>query len=357
MALKTFITDTATGIKANIVERFNTNTLAVATTPLTSYGMKILPFLNDTYGADLNQNVTFGGTAVKIHNGIDDILWTASAVAGTWDFNSAVQKHTGSYGIDGTATLKNSTAQFAKGSSQALTGYTAITGWVYLTAWGSGVQHLQFFGWNVTTGIIVGNSVNLDSYIDTGALGSWQKFVIPLSALGLTGATISAFRVVVTATSTAPDFYLDDIQIEETGSPLIYTIKPGQGEYLLIEKIIVFMADALASTLTDATLHNIAYNKLLGEVALTSGLTLQITRKQEVTGVVFKQLSDILLFPVTKIVGSGSDGTNTWIQIERTFTEPIILEDIEKDQISITVNDNLSGLLLFRVTAGGRVEV
>ena len=356
MSLKTFIADSASGIKAGVVERFNTNTLAVATTPLTSYGMKVLPFLNETYGADLNKNVTLGGTPATIHNGIDVVLWTASAISGTWTFDSTTVAHAGSKSISGIATGKNSTAQLAKGSTQALTGYVAISGWIYLTAWGAGTQHLQFFGWNVSTGVMVGNSVNLDAYIDTSTLGSWQKFVIPLSAMGLVGETVSAFRVVVTATTTAPDFYLDDLVIEETGSPIVYTVKPEQGESLLIEKVIVFMADALASTLADAALPNLAYNKLLGVTALTTGLTLQITRKQQVTGIVFKQLSDILLFPITKIVGSGSDGTNTWIQLERTFAEPIVLEAIEEDQISITVNDDLSGLLLFKVTASGKVE-
>ena len=57
--------------------------LLVYTVPREQPIPKILPFINDTYGAAMNQNAAFGGTPVNIHNGIDSVLWTGSEPIGT----------------------------------------------------------------------------------------------------------------------------------------------------------------------------------------------------------------------------------------------------------------------------------
>ena len=53
--------------------------LTVATTPLLESTPTTRPYLNDTFGSAMNQNVTFAGTAENIHDGGDTAGWTAAA--------------------------------------------------------------------------------------------------------------------------------------------------------------------------------------------------------------------------------------------------------------------------------------
>jgi hypothetical protein len=54
-----------------------------------------------------------------------------------------------------------------------------------------------------------------------------------------------------------------------------------------------------------------------------------------------------------RITGSGSDGTNTWLSLTFDFEYPLILEDIKKDYLKISLSDNLSELLYLRISVGG----
>lgn len=49
---------------------------------LLQFNPEVHPFLNDDFGINMNQNISFGGTPVGIHNGIDSTLWTGSNIAG-----------------------------------------------------------------------------------------------------------------------------------------------------------------------------------------------------------------------------------------------------------------------------------
>jgi hypothetical protein len=61
-----------------------------------SEGITIVPFLVDPNGsADMNINVTFGGTPEIVHNGIDTIAWAASAISGSWTFNAITHAKNG----------------------------------------------------------------------------------------------------------------------------------------------------------------------------------------------------------------------------------------------------------------------
>lgn len=54
-----------------------------------------LPFLNETFGNQMNQNVTFSGTPELVHDGIDTVAYTGSGVAGSFTFNSTAHCHQG----------------------------------------------------------------------------------------------------------------------------------------------------------------------------------------------------------------------------------------------------------------------
>lgn len=362
MSLNNYITDPSTGVRAEVTENADKHSLVVATHPLKTYNNSIRFFLNDTYGAEMNQNATAGGTPVEIHNGTDDAYWTATAIAGTWDFDSTDQAHAGTKSIDATDTGNNNIAQIAKGGDQDLTGYVSITGWVYLTAWRGG-NHIELYGWDTGTGVIVGNSVYIDDYIDTNTLGSWLSFSIPLGDLGLTDETIDAVRIRTLTANRPPDYYLDDIQIEETGEPLVWTVEPDKETWLHIYSMNVTIADAYAGTIDTGssnivpTMPSIPYNGWLGVSELSNGVVYQ--RYQ--SGIIeetfsIKRFADLMTFSDASVTGYGSDGTNTWVSVSIKFTEPIILKEEEEDRISLILSEDLSGLLFYRTSVGAKTE-
>jgi len=333
--------------------------VVVATRPLKTFNNVIRFFADSNGNIDLNQNVNFTGTPVNIHDGEDNTYWTASEISGNWDFSSTDQAHTGTQSVDATNTKHNDVAQFAKGNNQDLTNYAAFSGWVYITAWPtSGTKQVNFFGWDVGVGQ-VGTTVNLGNYVNTGLLNVWQKFVIPFVDMGLIGQTIDAIRIqtISLGTGGAPNYYLDDIQIEENGIPIEYVVEPDFGTWLYAENLQVIMADAVTSTLADATMPNLAYDKLLGVSALTVGMIYRRFQNRAIEfSTTIKQLSDFLQLSGASVGGLGSDGTNTWLILNIPFNQPLILKASDEDKLSIVINDDLSELLLFRISVGGYSE-
>ena len=345
------------GLVADIVNEDENNALVVATRDLKTYE-QAPKFMADSAGSvDMNIDASAGGTPVPIHDGTDHTYWTASAVAGTWVFNSTAQAHTGTKSIDGTATGKDSIALFDKGSNLDLSGYVSITGWIYLTNWPvAGTKHIQIYGWDTNTGTMVGTSVNIDNYVSTSVIGSWQKFTMSLTDMGLSAQTIDSIRIQIAATATSPDFYLDDIQIEETGAPVEYTIKPTANTWLHVYKWNVFIVDEYDGTLDTGsanitpTMPKIPYLGFLGVSTLPSGINFRKYVNDElVQSVTFRDVADFLSFPSGRIMDSGDDGTNVWIKIELELAVPSVSKAENNDYLSIVISDDLSGLKVLRI--------
>ena len=358
MVVKAIITDVGTGLSPTVVNTEEMNALVVATRPLKTFENDVQFFFNSTYGPNMNQNASFGGIPEKIHNGIDDVLWTASIISGTWTFNSTDQAHAGTNSIDATSTSKNDVAQITKGSYIDLSGYTAFTGWIYITKWSSTVtNHVIIYGYDTGTGLVIGNNINIDDYINVEELGIWQKFVIPLEDLGLTEKSIDAVRIMSSSPGVAPSYYLDDIQIEETGSPIIYEISPKKGTWLHCYSMRITIVDEYDSTLADSSIPKIPYNSLLGVPALTVGTLYQDLRGEGIkTSYVIRQLIDILQFPWAKIIDVGTDGTYTYMTFELQFTAPGILKAEENDKLQVSIRDDLTGLIFYRMSIGCKIE-
>ena len=56
------------------------------------------------------------------------------------------------------------------------------------------------------------------------------------------------------------------------------------------------------------------------------------------------------------ISGSGGNATSSWIAVNVQFNETVVLKAEDEDKMTLTINDNLSGLLYLRVGAGAKVE-
>ena len=309
-------------------------------------------FTNPTYGADLNQDATVGGTPDIVHDGTDTTKWTATALSGTWDFASTSVAHAGTKSVDGTGANNNSEAQFAKGSDLTIADYVSLTGWIYITRFDTrGTKHINIYGWDTGTVSQVSATLNIDDYVDTNTLGSWQQFSIPFADFGFTSPTLDAIRIknIDIGGGPAPDFYLDDIQFEESGGSIIFSVGPEIGEIWRITSLTYTMVDAYAGTLADATMPNIPYDGFLslGPLAIGSNIRRIQFGEAQFTAT-FKNLIDYINTPAPKVIASGSDGTNTWLRLEANFPHPIIFDGTKGDKYEFIVNDDLSGLTFYK---------
>jgi hypothetical protein len=345
------------GKTAQIIERENLKPgIMVYTEPAREFIAQTKALTNDTYGADMNQNATFSGTPDGIHDGTDSVLWTASAISGTWTFDSTAQAQAGTKSVDATATVNNDEALFTRGSTISTGSYTAVTGYIYITSWAtSGTKEVQIRLRN--GGVDQGDTLDLSNYVDTTTLNTWLKFTIPIGDFNAGTVAIDEMvvRTVDIGGGAAPNYYLDTMQFEETGGA-IFDVVADTGTIFHITDMSITMADAYVSTLADATHQKLPYNTLLGVSALTTGLNFKLTTDDIVRfNGVFKQHIDFMTFPAIQ-VESGGDGTNTWVGYKIKFDQPFVMDSRLKDKLEVTVSDDLSGLLFFRIFVRGYYE-
>jgi hypothetical protein len=219
------------------------------------------------------------------------------------------------------------------------------------TSWpGSGTKEVTFQ--IRSSGTNSGNSINISAYVNTSTLDSWQTFVIPKSDFSLVSETID--ELVVTTIDIGggqpPNYYLDDLLWIGTGGlePVEYSVTAENGENAFISRFDLFMADAVTEAAATA------YDKIMGVNALTIGVTFTRQSGGEILfSAQLKQLSDFIQSGPA-ILQTGGDGTNRWIKIGSTFDPPIQLR--RDDYLSMTINDDLTGLLRLRASCRVLVE-
>jgi len=390
--------------------------LVVATHPMREYSGSSTFFANDSLGVDMNQAVSFGSIATVIHNGgtttaadsgtadtdtlnhiieggqnfdttcaigmyatssggnghitsilaadltcDDDVcpngneaytidpVWAGTANQGAWNFADSGK-------ITITSANNNDQATFDAGSSAAydLSNYTAFTGKVDLDTYNPARNTIIIqFNLNSTP---VGNSVLLDNYISTGDFAE-QNFVIPFEDLGIVDEVVNELVITITRSGgTRPTIKFDDLQLETSGTPLAFTAAPPYNEWWRLTEIRFIMADLMDGTVTDGTMPSLAYNALLGVSQLGVGINLTISSGGSIVlQRTFRQMFDFMQYPTTEI-SSYDDGTNVWAVIDVKFESPVILKGEFQDVFTLTINDDLSGLLEFRASLEASVD-
>lgn len=311
------------------------------------------PFINSTFGAAMNQNVSFGGTPEGIHDGTDSVLWTGAAVSGTWDFADTTDPQAGSKHVSVTNAVNADTATFADGTETDMSGFTAITGQIQLVNSYDGTRHniiLQF----CNNGSPVGTSIDLNDYIDTGLAAAYQGFVIPKADMGVETATVDVLTITILRSGgPTPDIFFDAMQIEQTGTPLVYTVEATSGTKFYIEKLVWNWVDVG----TAGTAYT--YDKIGAVGPLSNGFVIntRLTFQNTFTATI-RQLSDLLTAGGV-VDNKIDDGTDTWVSVGVNLfeTAPIILDSRNQDKVTVTINDNLSGLISFTLFARGHEEL
>ena len=365
MSIKNHITDPSTGKQAALdIVAGEDSALLVATREQKIFDNQVSFFANSDYGIDMNQNALPGGTPEEVHDGIDNVYWTGSAiVGGKTTFSSGDRFHTGTNSIKTDNAAVDNVYQFARGSDLTVSDYISLTIWINVDKdWDAG-DSVGIFGWDTGTGTQVGTSVGLEDYFTFNSFDVWHRISIPLADMGLVGGTIDALRVQQVSTAgKAPKYYLDDIQIEERTVivPLTFTLEPEKGTWLHISAFHVFMADNdYNSDNADGTVPAIPYDAFLGVAALDSGIRYQRVQNGKVKlALTLRQMSHLLRLPGATIDGYGSaaDGTDTWVSVNVVFDEPVILKRENNDRLEFVVSDDLSRLDALNISAHAKVE-
>ena len=252
------------------------NWLVVRSHPFLELQSTRVQFTNPEYGSAMNQDGAFSGTPLGIQDGDDTALWTAQNVVGTkLTAGSTDRFYGGAASVLVDNPSLNDTWEFDKASNQDLSGYVALTMRVNVDKdWDT--EAIEIYGWDGTAE--VGGRVQLAGYLPETVFDVWHPVVIPLSDMGLTGQTIQSFRMQLTSAGAAkkPKFYMDAVQLEETGADLRFTaISPVFDRRFHVYSMVINVADALDMSVVNGTVAGLSYDKLLG-ATLTNGLSFQV---------------------------------------------------------------------------------
>jgi len=345
----------ASGLKAHVhgfstAEKDDHAGLLVLTRPFQDFIPEFHPFLNDTFGIAMNQNVTFSGTPEIIHNGGNSVEWTASALQGAWNFADANK-------ITITSANNNDEAQFDEENSLPiqLAGFTTLTGKVDLDIYNPVNNNIIIFF--ALTGDTAGISVNLNDFIDTGDFAE-QNFVIPKADMDLTTQAVNEFNIVIErGAGTKPTIKFDDIQFEQTGEAAVFKATTPLGTRFHITELRIRVEDAISAVLTNGSMPNIDPSAILGVSSLTNGIVFgSVADGETVFSVTLKDLGDFLATG-SNLINVTGDATNTGLTLLIEFPEPIVLQGGGTENfLSFTINDDLSGLTRFTAAARGALE-
>lgn len=301
-------------------------------------------FTNETYGREMNQDATFTGTPDNVY--LDNAEWTMTAPVGTWDFNSASPVQAGTKAIDGTGTADGDIAQAKRSSTIDLSSYGFFAGYIYLVGSTIGAQ-LLVYAYDTSTGLTVGNSVDILDYLATTSTGSYLRFIIPLEDMGIESSTIDTFRFQVVNNPPPFDFHLDTLTLEQSGA-LVYKMEPPAGTLFSINRLtVIFRRNGVinydVNTFLGITVSMPAIFRVgIAGTILPAGTHYSIGDLMETTGSQFLNIPDTV-------------NSNAFIDV--TYNPPITLSSATSDFIDVILADDFSGLDRLRVQAAGDVTL
>jgi hypothetical protein len=352
MPIKSYIIGNGDSKHCDTHEKENDTGLVVYTRDRKTRTLGTAAAFNQTLGINMAVDASFGGTPEGVHNGGDNTYWTATALTGTWDFVSTTNPAAGSACIEKTTTFNGDEALFTDsgGGSINMANYVGITGQIRLERFKVNDEVTVQFRLG---GVLVGNSVNILDFINTGTLNTYQSFSLSKDAMG----TNSEIDEIIITTVNKPEFRLDTLQIEETGGTATFTILPPEKDMLFyITKFELSIVDAYAGTLVDATMPNLSYDKILSQNALTNGINIQVITNGTVDFSFSTRTIGDALKGGGRLRNMISDGTNTCITLVSENEVPIRLDPRHNDRIEYSVSENLTGLISITAINFGWVE-
>ncbi len=310
-------------------------------------------------------NATTATSLASAINGVTGVSATASAAIVTViiDNGADITTFTSSDGtnlpttaqsIDATGTVDGDEMQLTDTATTDMTNFTTVTGRIFITSWTNvgATKNIQLRLRNGSTD--VGNVVNLSDFVDSTSLNDWQTFAIVKSEFGIDTETVDncVIKVIDTAPGVPPDFFLDLLQIEESGSPISFSLFIPPGGTFLVNR--VFLSGIVSGVSGSGTLPFVSPDEFWFLPKLPIGLVLRIT----IDGVVTETGKLRNNFELTTIVGVEKniswDGSSiAQISFDFLFGNGLKMIKSRGDAFEIIVNDNLSGMKEFRTNATG----
>lgn len=329
------------------------NALKVATLDYYVYSNWIQYFSNSTYGINMNVNGRSGGGEI-IHDGGDTAAWTGSNITGTsFDFASTANPYSGTYNINATALATGSINQVKRSSKVGLINYSTLSGWMYISTYNP-TSVLNIYAYDTSLGIQVGSSVDIYNYVNTGSLGTYQPFIIPLTDMGLNTQSIDAFRF-QTAGGTAQNFDLDDITLTlaSSGSPVTFEYTPQPSNVIIVEKIWMMFIDNYDGVTGQNGVMKLEYDKILGETLENGFVMTRYVDGEVYNSFSVKNMGELLSVAGINVEHYSSDGVNTMMIVSFPYFEPLVLNHTT-DKMTITINDNLTGFIKLTMCASAK---
>jgi hypothetical protein len=358
MSLKVEITGAMSGNGTGSVEIYNPTIdgrdgkpgLLVYNEERLQWKQRTILFLGEDGSRNMNVDGTTSGTPENIHNGIDNVYWTAVATIGTWTFNSLEQGNP-TRSIKAVGMSDGDVATISKGSDLDFSGFEAVSGQIYITKVNvaNNELNLAFFD----DGLPIGNAIDMLDYVDSGTLDAWHQFIVPKADFGILSQDVDACTIsIVRTVGAAPGFYIDNLKIEESAG-VAFTARPASNKTFEYSRIELYFEDALASTLADGTMPFININGILG-ITPAVGFSLQRFENREAQiSLSFNNVSDMMSATFYRF-DSGSDGTNTYLKLAADLSNNSKLVQKNDDRHVITINGDFTGLLNFRAYLIGR---
>lgn len=337
--------------RASVVKKNGNHGIVAYTAPLHPLQSATFALSNSTYGRSMNQSVPFSGTPVNIHDGTDNAYWTATALSGTWTFDSTAQNHTpaGTMSIDATSTNNNREAQIEAPSPVDVNAYDSLVGWIYITGWSTAGSAKNVELRLRLAGADVGVSVDISRYVDVGLFGEWQQFIIPITDFASGTIDQLVIKTVDIGGGPPPDYYLDDITLQESGGFLDFSYAPPPDKR--------FTVTSISTVIVDNVTELVARNPLalLGAGKLTNGILLRFdVADQVVQSLPVRCVEDLAKFANVNPVDTFSDNVNT--MLKAVGNTEIKLDGRNRDSMTYRVQDDLSGLVDMEVWLFGKIE-
>lgn len=248
---------------------------------------------------------------------------------------------------------------FDKGSDQDWSAYVSASLRVYVDKDWSAGDSISLYGYDTGLATQVGDKILLEDYFNFGSFDVWQKISIPLSDFGVLSSSTTADSIrmeIQEKDGKSPKFYLDLVRIEETGTPIAFTVTPESNTWLYITDIRYSFAKVVDSTLANATMNKLSYDDILGS-SLSPGFVYSRTSKGSIAfSNANKSISDFMRFPLST-KETFADATKQWLTLTAGTAVPLILKAQDIDQLKITISEDMSGYAHVNVAFVGWTEV
>jgi hypothetical protein len=310
----------------------------------------VIPHLNQIYGDQLAIDGSFSGVPHLIYD--EDVgtptEWDVIAVSGVWDLASTVNPYNGTKCIEAATVEDGDTIQISNGGCVTC---VAITGWIRFEKWSEARNnHLAIFAWDQDGSVMIGNEVRIEDFVNPNILNQYQRFVIPLIDMGVTGDQVEALRIRVdsdTGEPNAPDFRMDLIELQEAGGGIEYTAFPIPGSWYYASCLKTVFSGVPEAFLAP-NVPSVDYERFFNIDALTSGVVLIVSKDGITTQALnIKNVGEYNQVPEVKNLEWFGDAVKGSLTLSLLFSSPLVLKSEFNDFSRVTINEDLTGIKSF----------